>query len=116
MRTRAKANPLENCRAVPLSGSCGRPTRWVRPQAEVAKVQHLVKPHIPSIMAYRVGLELFSVALIIGVILGVGLPVAGLCSGRCCWLNQVISLMNSHFQPYPYHLVEPSPWPLAASM
>jgi len=24
--------------------------------------------------------------------------------------------MNSHFQPYPYHLVEPSPWPLAASM
>jgi cytochrome c oxidase subunit 3 len=67
-------------------------------------------------MAYRVGLSLFSVALIIGLILGVGLPVAGLCSGRCCWLNKVISLMNSHFQPYPYHLVEPSPWPLAASM
>jgi hypothetical protein len=23
---------LQHCRAVPLSGSCGRPTRWVRPQ------------------------------------------------------------------------------------
>ena len=51
------------------------------PKREVAKVQHLVKPHIPSIMAYRVGLSLFSVALIQGLSWGWG----------CQWPDYVLA-------------------------